>query len=413
MKTVIRSLLLFILLFGTQFIPISAHADVPSLINFRGRLVDSLGAPINGSATAQVKLFDAQTDGQLIYEETIGDIQLQQGNYSFQFGNSGTPALPTVLQSHADAWLEVKVGDNVLPRRRLVSVPYALRANIPAGSITKDMLSSELVLELSGSGEKSGTSGGDNSSIDGGVVVAVPPSENPPEGATLLSIGSYNSSVGKSDLGKILTEEFVNSLSPRGGSLNNLINHFFINDKIHFLVYSINSHSKHEGISYTVYDPNSNKWQNMGGLQGGLDKWIKSAYYSGVIYFIAEDNSGGKSLHSYDMNAKAWESLPSPPFKNKFREVGGFLCADNGSLFYFGGYSSSAPTKYNEEAFKYDILSKKWTDIPVSHDRLESGVVREGKAYLNQRNSSLVYDLDRLTSETIKHTGNAVQKFFF
>ena len=61
----------------------------PSIINFRGRLVDSLGAPINGSATAQVKLFDAETGGQL-NEETIGDIQLQQGNYSFQFGNITT-----------------------------------------------------------------------------------------------------------------------------------------------------------------------------------------------------------------------------------------------------------------------------------------------------------------------------------
>ncbi|MDC1490465.1 hypothetical protein N8133_01415, partial [bacterium] len=109
MKTVTRSLLLFLLLLGVHFIPTSAHAEVPSLINFRGRLVDSLGAPINGSATAQVKLFDAETGGQLIYEETIGDIQLQQGNYSFQFGNSGIPALPTVLQSHADAWLEVQV----------------------------------------------------------------------------------------------------------------------------------------------------------------------------------------------------------------------------------------------------------------------------------------------------------------
>jgi len=68
-----------------------ASADVPSLINYQGRLTDSNGAPVTGSKTFAISIYDAATAGNLLYSESIGAVTLDSnGVYSFQFGNAGT-----------------------------------------------------------------------------------------------------------------------------------------------------------------------------------------------------------------------------------------------------------------------------------------------------------------------------------
>ena len=70
------------LAFGT-----TAFAEVPSLINYQGRLVDGVGNPITGPKEFKLDIYDAQTEGTLIYQETLPDITLDEdGAYSFQFG---------------------------------------------------------------------------------------------------------------------------------------------------------------------------------------------------------------------------------------------------------------------------------------------------------------------------------------
>ena len=65
----------------------SLNADVPALINYQGRLVDGVGNPVTGAKTFQLDVFDAQTAGTLIYQETLDDVTLDEdGAYSFQFG---------------------------------------------------------------------------------------------------------------------------------------------------------------------------------------------------------------------------------------------------------------------------------------------------------------------------------------
>jgi hypothetical protein len=68
-----------------------ASAQVPSLINYQGRLTDSNGSPITGTKNFSLQIFDAETGGNLLYTETIGEIALgANGVYSFQFGSAGT-----------------------------------------------------------------------------------------------------------------------------------------------------------------------------------------------------------------------------------------------------------------------------------------------------------------------------------
>jgi hypothetical protein len=68
-----------------------AAAQVPSLINYQGRLTDASGAPVTGSKNFSISIYDAATEGNLLYNETIGAVTLDaNGVYNFQFGSAGT-----------------------------------------------------------------------------------------------------------------------------------------------------------------------------------------------------------------------------------------------------------------------------------------------------------------------------------
>jgi hypothetical protein len=68
-----------------------ASGQVPSLINYQGRLTDANGAAVTGNKNFSINIFDAATGGNLLYSETIGAVTLDSnGVYSFQFGSAGT-----------------------------------------------------------------------------------------------------------------------------------------------------------------------------------------------------------------------------------------------------------------------------------------------------------------------------------
>lgn len=68
-----------------------AIGQVPSLINYQGRLTDANGNPVTGSKNFAISIFDAATGGNLLYSETIGAVTIDNnGIYSFQFGSAGT-----------------------------------------------------------------------------------------------------------------------------------------------------------------------------------------------------------------------------------------------------------------------------------------------------------------------------------
>jgi hypothetical protein len=85
MKTPI---LAFLCALSTAFL---ASGQVPSLINYQGRLTDANGAAVTGSKNFSIDIFDAATGGNLLYSETIGAVTLDSnGVYSFHFGSAGT-----------------------------------------------------------------------------------------------------------------------------------------------------------------------------------------------------------------------------------------------------------------------------------------------------------------------------------
>jgi len=71
----------------------AAAAESTSLINYQGKLVykdqRADGRSITGTANFSLRIFDAKIGGKQIYEEAIGQIAINDSNYSFNFGENG------------------------------------------------------------------------------------------------------------------------------------------------------------------------------------------------------------------------------------------------------------------------------------------------------------------------------------
>lgn len=71
--------------------PCVVAGQVPHLINYQGRLTAPNGDPVSGSRNFIVNIFDAATNGKMLYSEDVGSVTLDNnGVYNFQFGTSGS-----------------------------------------------------------------------------------------------------------------------------------------------------------------------------------------------------------------------------------------------------------------------------------------------------------------------------------
>jgi sulfatase modifying factor 1 len=102
------------------------HAEIPSLINYQGRLTDAQGDPVTGNRTMMVRVYDAPSGGNMTYEETIGTVAVANGTYSFRFGSGGDGVVGVLT---GDDYLALSVnGTEESTRTRLLAVPYALKS---------------------------------------------------------------------------------------------------------------------------------------------------------------------------------------------------------------------------------------------------------------------------------------------
>ncbi len=127
MKTMIQNTLCALAL----IVGVAVQAASPALINYQGRLLDTADEPVNANVSVVVRVFTQPSGGSAVWEENVGSVLVINGLYNFQFGDAG---LSDALDND-QAWLELTMGGNTFsPRQRLVSVPYALHAEI-AGEV--------------------------------------------------------------------------------------------------------------------------------------------------------------------------------------------------------------------------------------------------------------------------------------
>lgn len=118
MKKYLLSLLISVMLASI------ASAAVPLYIDYQGMLRDKSGNTQTGSFSMVFKIYDAATSGNIVYQETQ-TVSVSNGIYNVRLGAVDSSS----VFDGSDRWLLVSVGgDDLLPRLRINSVAYAVRA---------------------------------------------------------------------------------------------------------------------------------------------------------------------------------------------------------------------------------------------------------------------------------------------
>ncbi|MBI5544681.1 MAG: hypothetical protein HY901_12385, partial [Deltaproteobacteria bacterium] len=105
----------------------SALGQVPKTIAYQGVLTQSDGQPVTGSKQFGYAIYPAPTGGTAFWQETQQVALNANGEYALYLGS--VEPFPDSLFDGADLWLEVIVnGGALVPRQRVTSVPYAIRA---------------------------------------------------------------------------------------------------------------------------------------------------------------------------------------------------------------------------------------------------------------------------------------------
>ncbi|MEZ4713777.1 MAG: hypothetical protein R3A44_41700 [Caldilineaceae bacterium] len=107
--------------------------SAPTVVSYQGYLTDSSGNPLEGAVTLKFTLYDAAEGGNNLWSETQSNVPVTQGRFAVELG-SQTP-LNAELFEDSSRYLKVSVDQNNngaftdLPRQKLTSTPYALRAS--------------------------------------------------------------------------------------------------------------------------------------------------------------------------------------------------------------------------------------------------------------------------------------------
>jgi hypothetical protein len=123
--------------------PTGAPGPSATTVNYQGRLSDSDGVPLDGTYGMSFALYDAATDGNLVWgPEEHTAVEVSDGLFSVGLGSKTSGGIPTTTWN-GDRYLEIAVGGETLEPRELIrSVPIAgMALTVPDGAITNEKLS--------------------------------------------------------------------------------------------------------------------------------------------------------------------------------------------------------------------------------------------------------------------------------
>jgi hypothetical protein len=144
----------------------AAPAATPGQINYQGLLLDQQGAPITGNVNLVFTIFNAAQSGTALWTETHPSVAALNGVYDVVLGAT-TPITPAVVAG-GSLYLQIAVnGETLVPRQRLVAVPYAIHAETAGSADTVGGLDAGYLTQIV-----------QNVDFDGGA----PPNDDPREG---------------------------------------------------------------------------------------------------------------------------------------------------------------------------------------------------------------------------------------
>jgi hypothetical protein len=120
------SLILSVLSF---LLAIPVEAQVPEMIGYQGVLADSADVPLDGSVTMTFSIYETEGSETPLWTETHDTVVVTGGVFHVELGSIDA-LKPDSFPPGSSRWLGVQVEDDeeMSPRQRLISVPYALRA---------------------------------------------------------------------------------------------------------------------------------------------------------------------------------------------------------------------------------------------------------------------------------------------
>ncbi|MFA5032629.1 MAG: hypothetical protein WC614_06390 [bacterium] len=103
---------------------------IPQEINYQGYLEkksDTLGLDIMGNFSMTFTLYNDSTTGSVLWNETQTSVPVIKGIFNVLLGSINP--IPTSIFTGTPLWLETQIDSQILsPRKKLVSTPYAMRA---------------------------------------------------------------------------------------------------------------------------------------------------------------------------------------------------------------------------------------------------------------------------------------------
>ena len=122
MKSKISTIVFFLVL----VISVNLTA-VPETINFQGTLKDVNGIPLNGTRIIIFRIYDSAENGTMLWSEQNNSVVIADGIFSQELG-SNTPFTANMFENPELYITFFLDGEEMTPRQKLHSVPYALYA---------------------------------------------------------------------------------------------------------------------------------------------------------------------------------------------------------------------------------------------------------------------------------------------
>jgi hypothetical protein len=132
-----RTIWLALLFMMSVIVSAQTLPSVPNTISFQGRITDIEFTIPDGDYEMTFLIYDSAAGNNLLWQETQPGVAVTNGIFQTALGAGGSPVEFGVFNGR-DAWLEVRIfGETLTPRRRIVSAPFALRAEgeVPPGGI--------------------------------------------------------------------------------------------------------------------------------------------------------------------------------------------------------------------------------------------------------------------------------------
>ncbi len=123
MKPRVRILISMMFVMSGLLTSVSGFAQVPATMTYNGFLMSS-GLPANSPADVSFKIFDAESGGTSLWQQSPASVDIKDGRFSAHLSN-----LNASIFNGQTRWLEVTINNETLsPHSEVSSMPYAFRA---------------------------------------------------------------------------------------------------------------------------------------------------------------------------------------------------------------------------------------------------------------------------------------------